>query len=566
MSDIDEVQAPLDRPRSVAQHLAERLSELGVQHLFGVPGDFNLSLLDALLSTGKFSWHGSPNELNAGYAADGYARERGLGAVITTFGVGELSCINAAAGSFAESVPVVHIVGMPSRADIANHKLLHHTLLDGDLLHFRRAYEEFTAATEVLAPESAFAQVDTALTIAMTEHKPVYLGVPRDIVNTCPDTAAPSEPISPSSATAHSRNMFGDLVEERLACATSLTILVGNGIRGSNQRAAVAAIAKRLGAPIAVLLSGRGTVDESDPSYVGVYCGDVGDETASNAVENADLVLGFGVHLADSLSGMFTARLNSSRLINLCSNTSLVAGVPVSPLPVGTAMEVLEQLIISDGAGDHIDNGAIETPQPLLVFDGPDDTVINQDNLWETLGRWLPRDVNFVVDIGTVFYGFMSQRVSKNSRVTVQSIWNSIGYAIPAAHGQSLASPDRRVIAITGDGAAQMTAHEISAMARAGLSPIILLVNNDGYSIERAIQSPHALYNDLAPWDWIPLVKALSGTTPVLAVSCRTTSELRKALEAAREKADHLCFLEIRADKYDYPPFMRSYLNGGAKR
>jgi TPP-dependent 2-oxoacid decarboxylase len=136
---------------TIVKHLGNRLRELGVTDLFGVPGDFNLSLLDALVSTGHFRWHGSPNELNAGYAADGYARIRGLAAVITTYRVGELSCIDAIGGSYAENLPVIHIAGMPGRQEITSGALLHHTFCDGDLLHFSRAYREFTCATIVLS-------------------------------------------------------------------------------------------------------------------------------------------------------------------------------------------------------------------------------------------------------------------------------------------------------------------------------------------------------------------------------------------------------------------------------
>ncbi len=121
---------------TVADYLAGRLVEAGTDHVFGVPGDYTLALLDHIVGQAGLTWTGCTNELNAGYAADGYARLRGIGALLTTFGVGELSAINAVAGSFAEHVPVVHIVGSPATSTQAAHRVVHHSLGDGIFSHF----------------------------------------------------------------------------------------------------------------------------------------------------------------------------------------------------------------------------------------------------------------------------------------------------------------------------------------------------------------------------------------------------------------------------------------------
>ncbi|MBI0575562.1 thiamine pyrophosphate-binding protein, partial [Pectobacterium parmentieri] len=98
------------------------------QHLFGVPGDYNLHFLDHVIRNPDITWVGCANELNAAYAADGYARCRPAAALLTTFGVGELSAINGIAGSYAECLPVIHIAAAPCLASQRNGELLHHTL------------------------------------------------------------------------------------------------------------------------------------------------------------------------------------------------------------------------------------------------------------------------------------------------------------------------------------------------------------------------------------------------------------------------------------------------------
>ncbi|WP_052209553.1 thiamine pyrophosphate-binding protein [Kocuria sp. ZOR0020] len=148
--------APAIESPTVGQYLAQRLAQLGATSLFGLPGDFNLTLLDQTLTVDSVTWVGSTNELNSSYAADAFARAgRGLGAIVTTFGVGELSAVNGLAGSYSEDVPVVRVVGMPSRAAMDQGVPLHHTLPDGDFDHGLRVAREFTVADTVLRPESA---------------------------------------------------------------------------------------------------------------------------------------------------------------------------------------------------------------------------------------------------------------------------------------------------------------------------------------------------------------------------------------------------------------------------
>ncbi len=156
---------------TVADYIADRLAELHIKDVFGVPGDFNLEFLDHITGHDALHWVGNANELNAGYAADGYARMNGIGAVVTTFGVGELSAINAIAGSFSENVPVVHIVGAPSKDAQASRRLLHHSLGDGDFSHFRRMAREVTSAVADLTQADAVEEVDRVLRAVQTHRR-----------------------------------------------------------------------------------------------------------------------------------------------------------------------------------------------------------------------------------------------------------------------------------------------------------------------------------------------------------------------------------------------------------
>src|ERR1700741_2111533 len=170
-----------DAGYTVGDYLLDRLAELGVSEIFGVPGDYNLEFLDHIVAHPTIRWVGSANELNAGYAADGYGRLRGMSALVTTFGVGELSAANAIAGSYAEHVPVVHIVGGPSKDAQGTRRALHHSLGDGDFEHFFRISREITCAQANLMPATACREIDRVLTEVRGQKRPGYILLSIDV-------------------------------------------------------------------------------------------------------------------------------------------------------------------------------------------------------------------------------------------------------------------------------------------------------------------------------------------------------------------------------------------------
>src|SRR5215475_9851892 len=165
----------------IGNFLLRRLQEAGVRHLFGVPGDYNLALMQQLEERGEPAWIGNCNELNASYATDAYARINGLGALIVTHGVGALSAINGVAGAYSEHVPVICICGsIPLRA-VQRGNLMHHTLADREKGDFCRMFAEVTAAQARLTPENAVAEIDRLIVTAWRRKRPVYLELPSDI-------------------------------------------------------------------------------------------------------------------------------------------------------------------------------------------------------------------------------------------------------------------------------------------------------------------------------------------------------------------------------------------------
>ena len=165
----------------LGRYLFERLKQVKCTTVFGLPGDFNLVLLDKLYEVEGMRWSGDTNELNAAYAADGYARVKGMAAMITTFGVGELSALNGIAGSYSEHVGVLHIVGCPSTLLQAKGLLLHHTLADGDFDVFHRMSANISCTTSMITDiATAPSEIDRCIRATYINQRPVYLGFPSD--------------------------------------------------------------------------------------------------------------------------------------------------------------------------------------------------------------------------------------------------------------------------------------------------------------------------------------------------------------------------------------------------
>src|SRR5712672_889983 len=166
---------------SIGQYLIDQLHDHGVRHIFGIPGDYVLGFYDLLLKS-KLRIINTCDEQGAGFAADAYARVRGLGAVCVTYCVGGLKVANPTAGAFAEKSPVVVISGAPGLKEREKNPLLHHKVKEFDTQ--KKVFEQLTIASTVLNdPQTAFQEIDRVLQAALRFKRPVYIELPRDTVS-----------------------------------------------------------------------------------------------------------------------------------------------------------------------------------------------------------------------------------------------------------------------------------------------------------------------------------------------------------------------------------------------
>lgn len=302
---------------TVADYLLDRLAGCGVEHLFGVPGDFNLQFLDHVIDHQSFVWVGCANELNAAYAADGYARCRGAGALLTTFGVGELSAINGIAGSYAESVPVLHIVGAPDSGARQRGELLHHTLGDGDFQHFYRMSESVTCAQALLSAHNACGEIDRVIQAMLATRRPGYLMLSVDVARAPAVPPGNALSVTAKSADAAILTMFRQQAEEMLAGSGRVALLADYLALRFGLQSRLQEWVAQTPLPHATLLMGKGLFNEQGPGFVGTYSGAASEAPVNQAIEGADRVICVGVCLSDTLSAGFTQHLPTESTLDI---------------------------------------------------------------------------------------------------------------------------------------------------------------------------------------------------------------------------------------------------------
>jgi len=559
----------LQNPVDVAEYLFRRLKEVGVESVHGVPGDYNLVALDYIPKVG-LKWVGNCNELNAGYAADGYARVKGVSAIITTFGVGELSAVNAIAGAYSEYVPIVHIVGYPSTVSQRSGALLHHTLGNGKYDIFSRMSTEISCAVSLLNNQhEAALLIDNAVRECILQSRPVYISLPSDMVTKKVDGDRLNTPLDLNFAPneEEAEDYVVDVVLKSLHAAKNPVIVVDACAIRHRALKETHEFVKKSGIPTFVAPMGKSAVNETLPNYGGVYAGNGSNAGVQERVESADLVLSIGSIKSDFNTAGFTYRLPK----NSIDFHSYMVKVRYSEYPNIRMNGVLAKVTAKLGAlnieaGPNPDN---KIPQQEVDSTS---TTITHAWLWPRLGQWLQSSDVIITETGTSNFGIWSTRFPKNVTAISQVLWGSIGYATGAAQGAALAAREKglkRTILFTGDGSFQLTAQEVSTMLRNKLAPIIFVICNKGYTIERLIHGMEDAYNDVQEWRYKELPWVFGAQKDeVLTYRVETKEELDKLFEDkefSSGETTKMRFVELVMPWDDAPAALKQIAESAAK-
>jgi indolepyruvate decarboxylase len=530
---------------SVADYIVARLAAEGINHCFGVAGDYVFPICDAVDSSAEVKWIGCANELNASYAADGYARIRGAAMLATTYGVGELSAINGVMGAKAERTLVFHVVGMPSYQHQRVGKIAHHTLGDGVFGNFVNLSAGAACCHAVINPENCIVEMERVIAEARRNNQPAYIAVPSDYALS-PVASADVKPIVPRSNDVALQKAMA-IFAERIKNAKSIVAFPAFTIsRLGLQKQAQTAI-EALGCPFVTTLMEKCVIDESHPQFAGMYAGAVSEPKTRQIVEGADLVLDLGgVNLNDITTAAYSGQLDLSRFITVGLDDVRIGEEVIAGVRLADVLSELAKFKPSSAPYRGKSQG-------LAPVNGSPTDKITMAALYPRYASFLRAGDTVVLETGSSSLGVTPTILPDGVRVEAQVLWGSIGWATPAAFGVALADPGRRTVLITGEGSHQLTANDIGAMGRFGANVIAFVLNNSGYLIERALeQNPNWTYNDLASWNYAELPKAL-GCADWFTARVTTLGELDEAMKAARVTKTG-AYIEIIGGKMDMPP------------
>lgn len=528
---------------TIGEYLIDALAKRGVGHVFGVPGDYILRLFQIGSERGM-TMVNSTREEAAVYAADGYARENGLGAVAVTYGVGTLATLAATGGANAEHVPVLIVGGGPGLGE-RDGRRIHHMPTD-DMDTPRRMISEVTSRAVVVDdPETAFEVIDDAIEACASGLRPVYVELPRDLIDARPEQVWRHSPAI--AAGAEPDGLLGAAVSDVvgvLDAAARPVVWTGVGVlrRGLGER--VSALAERMGAPIVESVMGKGAVAERHPLALGVYSGATSDERVSAVVEGADVVLALGLVENDINLGAFTVDIPTERRITVNEQAVSVGYRTYGPLGFD---EVAEALFAAPLRERSAPEGLPHSWDSLRCQDGR----VTCDSLAGTLNDFLRPDDILVSDVGVAAHLTMDVRLAASGQLHIARYYVGMGFAVPAATGAVLARGEGRAIVLVGDGSFQMTGFDLSTAVRYGTAPIVLVLDNHGYGAERSIVD--GPFNDVAPWDY----GAVGAVVGAAGVNVSTLAELTEALDEARRDGGRAWVIGVDLDAHDFPRALR---------
>lgn len=507
-------------------------------------------------------WGNNANELNAAYAADGYARIRGAGAIVTTFGVGELSAINGIAGSYAEMLPIIHIVGTPNTASQHDRKLLHHSLGDGDFQVFTNMSSMVSVASTHLTHDRAIQEIDHVIKTAYLRKRPGYIGFPLDLMKK--EVKIPEALLRPLDLTkpknpTDNQNAAMQNILDLLKKSKRPAIILDGCILRQHLEKEVEDFVRKSGYPTYTAPMGKGAIDENIKNFRGCYSGNVSLQAIKKEVEQADLLIEIGSIKSDFNTGNFSYGLEKKKTISL---HSFGTAIYYAEYP-GVGMFELLPLLTDNLPKIDLQWELGERAKPAPIEESIEK--ITHNYLWNKVPEYMSPNSIILSETGTSEFGVFNLDGPKDTIFISQILWGSIGYSVGATLGAAMADRKRQTYLFVGDGSFQLTAQEVSVMIRHGLTPVIFLLNNDGYLIEKMIHGPHRSYNNYQMWEYSKTLEyfgghlehnRLGGNKPSsigVEVRVSTRKEFEDAMTKVNQQPGKIHFLEVIMPQFDAP-------------
>ena len=481
--------------RTAADLLVACLEAEGCEYVFSVPGEETLDLLEALSRTGTIRHVTTRHEQGAAFMADVYGRLTGRAAVaMATLGPGATNLLTGIADAYLDRAPVVAITGQASSDKL--HKEAHQVV---DVVDMFRPVTKWNARIERIPaiPEI----VRKAFRVATLEKPgPTHLELPENVAGT---KLEPGDPLQPLQ---RGRAYFPEPPEEAIAHAARLInqsqrpiVLVGNGVLRRRAAPALRSLAKGLHLPVAATFMGKGAID--DRSHLSLMA--VGLQARDHVLagfDRADLVISVGYDLVEYAPSRWNPD-GTKQIIHIDTQPAEVdaAYQPEVELigDIGDALEALLAAALPGGIGGHDAGQRHQSRETLVHADlrnallGDLEACVNDDAypikpqraLYELRRALAPEDI-VVSDVGAhkIWVARLYQAYEPNT-VIISNGFASMGIAVPGAIAAKLVHPERKVVALCGDGGFLMNSQELETAKRIGANIVVMLWRDDGYGL-----------------------------------------------------------------------------------
>ena len=526
---------------NTVQYIVKRLEELGVNDFFGFPDGYNANIAYDIEKNQDTRWIGCTSPLNAGYAADGYARIRGYGALVTSFGAGELSAINAIAGAMAENVPIFHLSGFPS-ADLINNKcLIHHSFQDADYQKCINAYQSVTAAATLLTKENAKLEIDRLLKTLVREKKPVYAAIPEDIAQMeISDRVISYDRISDKKTLEE----VASKIIEKIKKSENPVILGDVLIKRFDAKIEFKEFVEKTGFPATNFIAGTNIINMDAPNYIGGYFGNNRNPIVKKYLEETDCLIAVGVIYNDVNSFGQNLPYNINNHIAIYGNYVYIEGKRFDNVKMSDVLEAVINL--TETANMNFNKSTIGIKHQNIG-----EANLTSSYLFSRIQDFIKENDIIFSETGTSLFGSVQMKLPESVDFQTQTLWSSTGWATPAILGAALAKPQSRVLLISGDGAHQQTAIEVGNMIRCGIKPVIIIINNKSYAAGQFFSNGlNNRFSDITQINYAKFARIFEGD--VWATKVNTAEDFDKALRVT-QIMNKLCYIEACIDIADVP-------------
>ena len=576
----------------VGTYLTTRLQQLGVNHLFSVPGDYTSDFLEIVDTQSSLKRIGNCNELNAGYAADGYARANGLGAVAVTTGVGSFSLLNAIGGSFVENIPVVAIIGTLSNSKLLDEvnaaELYHHNVGTADTN--RTVYGPVTVAYEKISnPVTAPAQIDAALSACISKNKPVAIEIMEDCYympcvapegNLIPVPDYEPFSVLEQMASANPPNKYAkqivtavksaaNSIYNMLSASKKPVFWIGKEIQTHQQQANFNALQGVVKAPFATSLLGKAVVPENNNWFIGMHDGVFTTDYTKQFLNGCDCLIALGVWNTDlNVFGTPTDSPGVIATVQAARNMVKIEDDLFVQVSLENLIEELLNLIEVNGYTPVWQEPTPPTPPAMPPSGNP----ISYDHFFNVLNHNISANNLIVADVGlSTFGGSSSLKIDRQNGFLAQTIWASIGWSVPAGLGASFTNQTRAIV-VVGDGALKLTAQAVSTMVMEKRNTVVFVLNNKVYGVEQMLlnpapyqqgsEAPFEEANILQEWDYVSLMNAFSNNAPnAKSANVYTVQDLQNVLQQISGDTESAYMVNINLNERDYPIAWKPFVN-----